>query len=161
MNPNDPDDFVHPTLIKTVFKILAYIIIIVSIITALLLTYWNLQNPTVLDVKNSPFPVRPASNSPGDIEFIHVNYCKTFQAKGTVILNMVGEKSIIRLPFSIENSPKQCLNTEVPIVIPVYAVNDTYYFDFKITYRINPIRTKVVELKSQTFKLTAQNIMVN
>lgn len=148
---------------RTPIKIATIVVAVLTLIAVVgisLLTFWRLQDPAVLEINHGtkdislyPFPVRPDSNVAGQVEFMHVNYCKTFSAKGKVVARMVGKKSIIPIPWPVESQQPQCLDTEVPIVIPTYATDDTYYFDFTVTYRINPIKEKEVYLRSETFEV--------
>ncbi len=141
---------------RTALWITAILIVIVVFLISLF-TFWRVQDPAILEVnkKAYPFSVRPGTNAPGQSEFLAVDYCKTYKARGTVVARMVGKKSIIRIPWPDETQPPQCLKTEFPIVIPTYAIDDDYYFDFTVTYEVNPIKDKVVYLRSETFNVSA------
>lgn len=144
---------------RLLFKIL-YGIFAVVIVGAFVILFWILQSPTVLVAKNTPFPVRPGTNNPGQVEYVYINYCKVRGAYGSTVVRMVGQKSIIRLPWPPENSAPSCLDTELPIVIPQYATGDTYYFDFAITYRINTVKSTTVDLHSASFTIEVPSRML-
>lgn len=156
MNTIIPAPIPTPTKAQKIISWSIYGVIGAATLALMLLGWWSLQNPMVLQTNNTPFPVRPNTNIPGQIEYMAVDYCKTYHASGTVVARMVGQKSIIRIPWPVESSTPQCLKTEVPIVIPSYATGDTYYFDFTITYKINPLKQKTVYFRSQSFTLSGQ-----
>lgn len=141
-------------------KIFGYVTLCSAFIAVVLISYWNVQNPQVLVAKNTPFSVRPPVNAAGNTEYVHINYCKNVKAKGVVTLRLVGKKSVIRLPWPVDNSEPQCLDTEIPIVLPTYAIDDTYYFDFSISYKVNPIKITVVNLRSEKFTINSAGIRV-
>lgn len=146
--------------VSLIFRYIGYVTLVIAFLMATVLSYWNVENPTVLSVVTTPFPVRPPQNTAGNIEYVHVNYCKNTNSVGTIILKMVGTKSQIRLSFTDrDTSNAMCVNTEVPVVLPTYAVDDTYYFEFDIVYQINPIKTKAVVLKSEKFTIKSDGII--
>lgn len=109
----------------------------------------------MLDVKNSPFPVRPNELAQEDIINVHVEYCKLSDAHGNVITRLVGHKSIIRLPWPDDTQPARCVDTWIAIPIPAYANDDRYHFEFEVDYHINPIKTQSVVMESQEFTVKA------
>lgn len=157
---NGHEDDTSKVVAFNLLKYVSYATIIAAFVAVVTFIVWSVQSPDVLTVNNNPLPVRPPQNTAGNVEYVHLNYCKKIDVEGTVALRMVGKKSVIRLPFSSrDRSPAQCLNTEIPIVIPTYAVDDTYYFEFDIEYRINPIKTQSVILKSQPFTIKSNGII--
>jgi hypothetical protein len=136
---------------QKVLFLIGYIVISTSLLVGVVFLYWSGQNKSVLQTNNTPFPVHPNTNTPDMLEIMSVDYCKKSDAIGIVVAKMVGTKSIIRLPWPIESQKKQCLKTDVPILIPSYATDDTYHFEFAITYKINPITTRTETLTSQSF----------
>jgi hypothetical protein len=123
--------------------------------------YWSLQSPKVFEVRNDRddkgmrvgVPIKPGVNKAGEFEIITVDYCKYQKVHGTVILRMIGKKSIIRIPWPDDSQEPQCRKVDVPIAIPEYAGDDQYYFDFQINYHINPVKEQVVQFRSQDFRI--------
>ena len=134
---------------------LSYLFLAVALCAGGLLTHWALQSSDVLEVRNVPFAVRPGTNQAGQVEFMTIDYCKHSAAIGTVLAQMVGTKSVIRIPWPVDNTAAQCLRTEAPIPLPIYAADDTYYFNFTVTYTVNPLKKKMVIFRSQSFTIQA------
>lgn len=150
-----------PSSFQIIIRWVLYACIALSIMVALVFLFWSLQSTTVLEIKNDRdgkgqvigVPIRPATNKAGEFEILTVDYCKHQRASGTVVLRLVGQKSIIRIPWPDDKQDPRCLKADVPIAVPPYAVNDEYYFDFQINYSINPIKEQVVKFRSQSFRI--------
>jgi hypothetical protein len=156
-NPESPSPRRLPVKVALWFS---YLFLVIAACSGLLFLYWGMQSNRVLELHNTPFAVRPGTNQAGQVEFMHIDYCKKRAITGTVVAQMVGTKSVIRIPWPIDNSAPQCLNTDVPIPLPVYAADDTYYFNFIVTYKINILKKSVMTFRSGTFKIQSQSKMV-
>lgn len=147
--------------ITKVINWIAYIVLVAAIVMGAIFVYWSSQNPVVIEAK-TPFAVRPKDNVAGQVQFLTIDYCKKYKAYGKVTARLVGNKSVIRIPWSNDNSPTQCLKTEIPVVIPAYAIDDTYYIEFEVVYKINPIKeSDPVIMRSQPFTITASKELPN
>lgn len=146
----------RPTTSQRVLRYVLYSIVALAVGVASLFLYWLVQSGSVLDVKNSPFPIRPPVVSQDDIIWVKANYCKNANISGAILVRLIGKRSIIRLPYDNENQGIGCVNREVPIPIPEYATDDVYYIQFDITYQINPIKTQMVTMRSQEFTVKSK-----
>lgn len=140
-----------PTRGARVLRSILYGIMCLAVIMGLVFLFWSVQSSNVLEVKNSPFPVRPPVVSNSDAIFVRISYCKHSSAKGAVVARLIGKRSIIRLPWPEDTQAARCFDQEVPIPIPAYATDDVYYFQFDVTYQVNPIKTQTVTMRSQEF----------
>lgn len=131
--------------------LLLYLPLILIALVAAIVFYWNVQPTDVLDIKNTPYPVRPDTVDPGSAVVVSANYCKLQAINGSLVVRFVGKKSIIRSPDTSERGPKGCQKLEFPILLPPQLAHDTYYIEFQSTYRINPITTVDEVSRSQEF----------
>lgn len=145
-----------PTTAQRVLRYVLYAIVATAVGVASLFLYWVLQSNTVLDVKNSPFPIRPPVVSQDDVIWVKANYCKNVDVTGTIMVRLIGKRSIIRLPYDNESQRAGCVDRELPIPIPAYATDDIYYIQFDVTYQINPIKTQNVTMRSQEFTVKSK-----
>lgn len=150
------DEAPSPSWRQRIISKLLYVCLLIIIVIGGVFLFWAFEDSPVLEVKNAPFPVRPPVQYPDLAEVMTVDYCKVFNAKGKVSAKLVGKQSIIEIPFPDEKSEIGCVKSDVPIVVPSYALDDTYYFSFTIRYQLNPIKTKTVHIRSQPFEVHHQ-----
>lgn len=135
---------------------LAILITIIAVGILGLVLFWVYQPSNVLEVKNSPFPVRIVNDGDNKIVVMHINYCKNISKQGKVRVSYVSKSEEVFLPVADENGPKQCQETDIPIILPKDLKPDVYKIKFRATYDINPIKKDVVnEFESQSFDSTS------
>lgn len=115
--------------------------------------YWLYSSDDVLDVKNAPFPVRTVEQNGEQILVLKVNYCKNTDARGAVRTSFVSKSREVLLPMSNDSQPKQCAETDIPIIIPKELPADDYKVHFRATYQVNPFKTVVEQFDSVEFKV--------
>ena len=138
-------------------KFINYIIGVALIVIALALAVflkWSLADTTVLDVKNDPFPARVVEDPTGQtggIVFLKVDYCKTQNVDGKIRVSYISKSREVFLPIADEKLPKGCNNQQVPVVVPLNLLQDTYKIKFHVTYNVNPVKKGIVaDFESQS-----------
>lgn len=143
--------------VKDTRKYLLYLLLGSLAALAGLFTYWAYQ-PSDVFKTSGPLFVVPATNMAGGLAKITVSYCKSTSVPGIARTSYVSSSNEVFQPTTIERSPKGCAdNVEIPVVIPKDLVPDTYFIRFKITYRVNPIKTVVEEVDTEKFNVVASN----
>lgn len=138
--------------------LLAFIALVLAGAGVLVMLSWAFESENVLEVKNAPFPVRIVNDGSNRIIVMHVNYCKNTDIKGKVRVSYVSATEETFLPVADENGPKQCLETDVPIIVPKDLKPDKYKVKFRVTYDLNPLKKGIVdEFDSQEFDLAELN----
>lgn len=148
-----PEEKKTTTVKKTPYYI-ALCIIGLAIFVGGLFIFWSVQPSTILVIKNNPVPATVGILN-GDREVsAKVNYCKTTHSTGVFTYDFISKSTDIAAPSTEVTSPKECKDG-APLVIPVpkQAVADTYRIHFTVTYKINPIKTTVVQWDTQDFKV--------
>lgn len=115
---------------------------------------WATANENVLEVKNSPFPVRTIREHPtaSGVVILNINVCKNSDVVGQTRVSFVSSSREIFLPMSEEKLPKGCLDQEIPILIPKEMPADTYKIKFRVTYDLNPLKKNITdEFESKEF----------
>jgi hypothetical protein len=115
--------------------------------------YWIYAPTDALTIKNAPFPVRIGSNGADRVVILKIDYCKNLKATGQVRTSFVSRASETFLPMATDFQPPTCLNTDIPVLIPPTLPSGTYKIHFRITYKVNPIRTTVEDFSSKSFTL--------
>lgn len=113
---------------------------------------WSFQDEKILEVKNSPFPVRTIRDHPtsGGVIILNTDYCKYQEIEGNLRVSYVSDTREVFLPIAKERGPVGCQKVEVPILIPSDIPPDTYRIKFRVTYDLNPIKKNVeVNFESQ------------
>lgn len=138
---------VHPAKIT---KFINYAIASALIVIALglgIFLKWSLADTTVLDVKNDPFPARVVQDPTGQtggIVFLKIDYCKNQNVDGKIRISYVSKSREVFLPLADEKLPKGCNNQEVPVILPLSLLKDTYKIKFHVSYDINPVKRGIV-----------------
>lgn len=130
-------------------------VLLVAISTLLVFYYWAIQSTNVLTIKDNPVPVERKIVKSGDVQIVNFNFCKNLNIEGSVEWSLVSNKIVILLPSYKDRSPKSCRqNARKPIILPLITnTDDAYHFHYVITYRINPIKTIMVQFDTQSFKI--------
>lgn len=145
-----------PSLKQRIATKVAFAALIVSAVIVGIFVYWASADSDVLQVKNSPFPVKyiPNNDTPNGLVLINVNYCKNADVVGKLRMSWVSDTREIFLPLVDENTPKGCSHRDIPIIIPDTLTNGDYKIKFRATYNLNPLKTEVTsEFESRTFNI--------
>jgi hypothetical protein len=132
-------------------RIVTYLFLLFMALTAGLTLYWLYGPSEVLQVHNSPVPVRPTSQKADQLVFLIVNYCKLQAKPGTVRRALVSSTIRVMLPIQTDNGPTTCTQVDAPLLIPKGIVPDTYHVHIDVTYQLNPLRQVTESLDSQDF----------
>lgn len=137
---------------KVGFYIAYAAIAIIALVVGIFL-YWSFQPDKVLQVNNSPFPVRTIREHPtaDGVVILKVDLCKHSGTVGQVRTSFVSESREIFLPLGKEQLPKGCLKQEVPVLIPTDTPEGKYKIKFSVTYQINPIKRSVEVFETREF----------
>lgn len=129
------------------------ILIIVSAAIAVY-AYWSLAPVRVLKINKLPVPVTaPEEIQSGRLIFLDFDYCKINDTHGTVERQLIGERSVIILPTYPDTTPKGCNKVKVPTLLPYTITAQKFHIHYKVTYRVNPIRTTVEEFDTEGFTI--------
>lgn len=133
------------------YAIIALFILVISI--GGLFIYWTLSSSEVLVLKNLPFPAQtvPATAATDGLIELKVDYCKKVNATGIVRISFVSNAREVFLPIAPDKQPAQCLNTNIPIIIPKDLPPDTYHIHFHVVYKVNPLKTTTQDFDSKSF----------
>lgn len=149
-DPEGPDLQTHNQNVVTWAMYTALLVIAISIA---FLLYWFYQPTDVLKFNKQPIPVRTIRDHPtgGGVVILQADYCKFTNSQGRVRTSFVSSSREVFLPESEDKQPKNCVVTEVPIVIPKDLIPDTYHVHFRVDYSVNPIRHIIEEADSKSF----------
>lgn len=120
--------------------------------------FWSLEKDTVLEIKNSPVPVRPTQIDNDEYILLHYDYCKYSDAVGTVESQLVSKTAVLPLPTVKDKTDANCKEFDAPYPVPGQAAPETYHYHFKACYPINPIKTTCTEWNSKTFEIKGEEI---
>jgi hypothetical protein len=135
---------------KLIFAALVFIAVCLAVFF-----YWLVSNQDVLEVRNAPVPVSKVSPSPevdGQVVF-RVDFCKNVEAEGRVRPSFVSNAKEVFIPTYTDKSDKGCQLYDVPVIIPRDLTPGKYHVHYRITYKVNPIKTVVEEFDSQEFTI--------
>lgn len=137
-------------------QIFTYLSLIILTVIVARFVIWSFQSSEVLQIKNSPVPVKTVTGVPESkgIIFMKIDYCKKIKATGEVRVSFVG-KSVERfLPKSIDKQDPTCKVVDLPILIPVDLPPGNYHVHFRTSYDINPIKQDIItEFDSKDFEV--------
>lgn len=148
---------------KRINFIIASALIAIAISLGILLT-WALQSEDVLNVKQSPIPVRTVRDTPtGDgVVILNLDYCKNANIEGDMRISFVSTTREQFLPIVKERSAPGCSKTESPILIPKDLPADEYQIKIRVTYDVNPLKQKIIEeFKSETININQPSSSVH
>jgi hypothetical protein len=145
----------HPTTKERLAHRIVWCILAMSFFCMGVLVYWAVSNNDVLEVKNSPVPVRTITPNPtaDGVVFLKIAYCKKVKAEGKVRLSFVNQSREVFVPISIDRQDPVCKTAEIPITIPHEIVPAEYHIHFRITYQVNPLKVVTEEFDSLPFKV--------
>lgn len=160
--PDNLDIIPEPTHPSVRSKIVNRLVVVALIVVALglgVILKWSFVDENILEVKNSPFPVRTIREHPtaNGVVLLNVDMCKYTDIEGSVRTSFVSDSREIFLPLSRENIPKGCFNREIPVIIPKDIVADTYKIKFRVTYDLNPLKREISDqFESKEFVVDPQ-----
>lgn len=126
-------------------RVIAVFLIVIALGLGIFLK-WSFANTDILTINNSPFPARVVadpSGKTGGIVFLKANYCKNVAVDGQLRLSYISASREVFLPVVKEQSPKGCDDKEIPVVIPLNLLKDSYKVKFHVTYDVNPLKTGI------------------
>lgn len=143
----------HPTKgTKFINYIIVSFLVIIGLSIGIFLS-WSFADENILEVKNSPFPVRvidDPTGQTGGIAFLKVDYCKHADITGEVRMSYVSKSREVFLPLMKERYQTGCYYEEIPVIIPLNLLADEYKIKFRVTHDKNPIKKDVtVNFESQ------------
>lgn len=131
-----------------------YAVLFVIFVILVLIGYWSLVPVDILEIKKLPVPAsKPSDIQSGRLINLRFDYCKYSDVHGVVERTLVSERAVITLPTYKEITPKGCDQVDAPVVLPYTIATQTFYIHYKITYRINPIKTVVEEFDTEEFDI--------
>lgn len=126
----------------------ASLVLLLAIGVAAIIAYWAIVPVDVLEIKKATVE----STDDGRVKILNFDYCKVSDAQGKIEWRIVSRSSEILLPEGQDRQGKTCnANLRAPILIPPHAAPDTYIIRYKVTYKVNPIRTVVEEFETTPF----------
>lgn len=134
-------------------KIIVYIVLLILFIPVAILLYWLYSAPKeVLVVTPNPIQVTTKSAKAGEYVLLHYDVCKNINATGRIVVTLVGETVQLSLPTGRENTEKGCQkDLTVPLPVPPLTATGSYYYRFRVTYPVNPLKTIVQEYRTENF----------
>lgn len=113
--------------------------------------YWQYQPSTVLTAIQ---PFRVSEVADRSLVILEANYCKKINTTGSVRISFVSSSTEFFTPMAAENMPTGChSNLKLPVLIPSDLPAGSYYVKFNATYRINPIKTFNLIIRSSQFNV--------
>ncbi len=117
------------------------------------LIFWSVQMGTVLEIKNSPVPVRPTKIDSDQYILLHYDYCKHSDAEGVVQSSLVSKTSVLVLPEARDTTKEGCNEFDAPYPVPGQTAPEIYHYHFKACYPLNPVKEVCIEWDSKEFEI--------
>lgn len=134
---------------RFVYVILGFIFAIL-----MLIAYWTFAPVDVLEIKKLPVPVTDPQNiRSGRLVILEFDYCKYHNFTGSVERQLVSERLVLDLPSYKDHTPKSCGQISAPIILPYTVATQKFHIHYKVTYRVNPIKTVVEEFDTVEFEI--------
>ncbi len=116
--------------------------------------FYLLQQPgTVLEINNTPVPVRPTKIDQDQYIILHYDYCKHSNAQGLVTSSLVSKTSKVLLPDATDKTEKACKAFDAPVPVPGQTPTGTYHYEFEACYQLNPLKESCTQWESQEFMI--------
>lgn len=152
----------HPTKTTKIINFAIVGALLAIALSLFVILKWSVADTEVLKIKNNPFPARVVNDptgKTGGIVFLKIDYCKDQNLKGSVRTSYVSKSREVFLPVAKEQIPVGCGNQELPVIIPLGLLKDTYKIKFHVVYDINPLKQNIVmDFESQPFDVGEQMI---
>lgn len=146
----------HPTKRQRFGVWIASAALIIVAVAIGIFLYWSFQSDNILTVNNEPFPVRTINDPArgGNVVVLKVDYCKNVDATGQLRMSFFSSEKEVFLPLVQEKGEKGCQVVDFPILIPEGVEPGMYQVKFRATYKLNPLKSAVVdEFVSRPFKV--------
>lgn len=152
---NDMNEVELPSTKQRVGNYVAYVALVLTMLAVGVLLYWAFQPSDVLEIKNSPFPVRTIREHPtaDGVIILNIDYCKKIDVEGKVRISFVSQSREVFLPIADDRQSPTCKVVEFPVLIPHELPKDKYRIKFRTEYRVNPLKTEVEEFESRSFEV--------
>jgi len=118
-----------------------------------LITYWSFQ-PNIISFENpDSLQIDKQEYRPWDRIIYTMTYCKKYRLVWLVDRSLVDWYRITYNQIT-SDLPEWCHTVKsADLVVPSFASASTYYLDISAEYKLNPIKTQKVNLKTQPFKV--------
>jgi hypothetical protein len=144
--------------LKNIHIIISYTILLLCFLFFLVATYWYLQDQTVLEYINSPFPLEKKEYYIGEPIRYDVKWCKYKELPAEVQLRLqaISENRVITNytleSFTSTNVGIGCdFRTVASINIPDYIKEGFYKIEHTVIYQINPLKKEIVNGETDLF----------
>lgn len=134
------------------------ILMIITVAASTLIVAWTITSSDVLTIKNNP-PKATIHDTcapvlKGKCVTAEIDYCKNIKATGRVRISYISQSREVFLPISTDAQDPACRKVQVPVPLPKDLPPDRYRINFRIVYKINPIKNmQVEEFKTQPFEV--------
>ncbi len=128
-------------------------ITVVALFTIALVTYWMIYPTSPLTITEPLKVLNPNHEvENGGVLILDAEFCKNTDVSGEVQISLIG-KSVTVLTTVREGLPKGCNHTPTKVQLPVLLNIEDRKVHYKVTYKLNPLRTVVKEFESENFKI--------
>lgn len=142
---------------KIIFKHLKWTIVGAMIITIAvlcsILIFWISYPYRILDIKNSPFPVKTSKVKAGQFMYYHSNFCVLRDATGYISQDLQDHTLILLPPPPAFQARKGCRSVDVPVFIPLSVPPGKYRLNNHGVYPDNPLKNTYYETHSDWFEV--------
>lgn len=139
------------------FSRVAFVILGIGVLSLALMGYWSSQSgDDALVIKKQPIPIRTIRSEahPRGVVILEYDYCKNTKSEGEIRTSYVSTHSAeIFLPRAIDRTDPMCGQLEAPYIIPPQVTPGRYHLHFRASYKINPIKTVIIEWDSEEFNV--------
>lgn len=146
-----PIEDVEPPKESTATRIInKFVLLALLAVAATLVLFftWATADESVLSIQEEPMKVRTIREHPtaGGVVFVTPNYCKNYNVVGEQRLSFVSATREVFLPLTEEDGKKGCHEEEIVVQIPKDIPVDVYIVKMRVTYNINPLKTKITQI---------------
>lgn len=142
-----------PILIFTE-KLLAWaFFLLFAVPVSVIAIYWTLQDPVPLVVKQIEIKAPIQAVAGGSI-MVPREYCTDGKYDG-IVNRFISDTIVYRLTDTPITKSKGCFERDFVVSVPSILPPGHYVYNSRIIYRINPLKTKIVELPPIPFTVIA------
>lgn len=123
----------------------------------LLLAYWlYFQDNPPLVVNNSPLPVvsEQESYAPGDTIQFDFDFCRRSRGQITRTRRWVDGLMYTEPAITIAGGERECVDTSLVATVPALPPG-RYYVEYDVSYRVNPLASRLVTFRTEYFQVVA------
>jgi len=134
----------------------AGLILIICSIAFFGIIYFGVFHERVpIEYLNSPFPVEPAEIKSGEQLLIYAEWCRYTDVPVTIYRTFISDdQQYPTLPTEYGGAERGCGSATLPVHIPNNLPVGTYHVHYRMTYLVNPIAMRVVDVETQEFTIT-------